>query len=376
MQNKSIHYNIILEAIGPVHIGSGTDINKKDCLYMENEKRVYIMDSLKVFEGMKKKSLLKDYDKFLMDPSQKNFAVFVRTYNISPAEYKSWTAYILPLNDITAVVNNSRSKGGGVDTIAAFVKDAYGCPYIPGSSLKGALRTAFENSLCVKNRDNYAVEAKKIEEEIFSGVNTDLSKKIFRTLKRNEEKSSAADDVFSFFRVSDSKPLNVSDLILCQKVDITTDGTANLLPIKRECLKPGTKISFDIEVDKSYMDMQGRHIEINDESIYKAVDISYKIYYQTFLSAYNKITSVNSAAGHLMYIGGGSGFGTKTSVYSLYDNRNRSISAAQRILVNTTPYIHKHRFDVRDYNVSPHMRKCTKYNGQLYDMGICRIEVN
>ena len=38
----------------------------------------------------------------------------------------------------------SRSRGGGSDDIMAFIKDPFGCPYIPGSSIKGALRTAIQ----------------------------------------------------------------------------------------------------------------------------------------------------------------------------------------------------------------------------------------
>ncbi len=383
MQDKIINYNITLEAIGPVYIGSGTEINKKDCLYMENEKRVYIMDSMKVFEGMKKNNLLNDYEKFLMDPTQRSLTQFILKYEALKKQYKDWAAYILPLKDISAVINNSRSKGGGFDTISAFVKDPYGCPYIPGSSLKGALRTAFENTLCEERRQSYDDIAKKIENERFfkrakylSEENRELSRRIFGSLNRNENPGSASNDIFSFLRVSDSMPLSVSDLILCQKVDVYTDGTMKPLPIKRECLRPGTKISFTVEVDRSYMEMQGNHIEISDKSIYKAVDKSYKNYCDNFLSAFKKITSVSSAGGHLIYIGGGSGFGTKTSVYPLYDNRSRGVSAVQKIMMDTTPTIHKHKDDMRKYNVSPHIRKCTKYNGQLYDMGICRIEIS
>ena len=385
MQDKIINYKVTLETAGPVHIGSGTDINKKDCLYMTNEKRVYIMDSMKVFEGMKKNNLLRSYEQFLLDPEQKNFAVFVREHGIKPDEYKGWASYTLFLNDILAVTDNSRSNGGGIDTISAFIKDAYGCPYIPGSSLKGALRTAFENTFCQKDMQKYQGIVRNIETEKFenrarylSASNRSLSAGIFNLLERDEKiKSNAVNDIFSFIRVSDSEPLNVSDLVLCQKVDVYTDGNTKNLPLKRECLKPGTRITFNIEIDKSYMDIKGgEQIDLSGSLLYEVIDMSYKNYCDSFLSAFKKVSSVSSLAGHLIYIGGGSGFATKTSVYPLFDNRVRAASAVENIMVNTTSPVHKHRQDIRKYNISPHMRKCTRYKGELYDMGLCKIEIN
>ncbi len=375
------YYTVTLTVEGPVHIGSGMEILKKDCLYMSNERKVYILDNMKVFEGMKKLKLLADYEKYLMDERQKNFTFFVRNYNISPAEYKSWAAYTLPLDDIADTTSQSRSKGGGSDNIAEFVKDSYGCPYIPGSSLKGALRTVIEGTLCERDRDKYSNYANKIENAEFRNrrkylerEESQLAQELFYTVPADEKHPwNAVNDMFRGLRISDSFPLSTNDLILCQKIDSPPDGKSKPLPIKRECLKPGTKIVFDMEIDRKY-------IKLSDSSIIKAVDAFYENYRKIFLSVFPNLDSAETAGGHRIYIGGGSGFATKTVVYPLFENRDRAVRAVQKIMINTTSTRntqdpHKHYADAKRYRISPHMRKCTKHRGVYYDFGLCEIDI-
>lgn len=46
---------------------------------------------------------------------------------------ESWADYRMNTGDIVS--------GRRLSLLDTFIKDLYGCPYIPGSSLKGALRT-------------------------------------------------------------------------------------------------------------------------------------------------------------------------------------------------------------------------------------------
>lgn len=369
------YYTITLTVEGPVHIGSGREILKKDCLYMSNERKVYILDNMKVFEGMKKLKLLADYEKYLMDEKQKNFTFFVKNYNISPAEYKGWTAYTLPLNDIA-----DSSKGGGSDNIAEFVKDSYGCPYIPGSSLKGALRTVIEGTLCERDKEKYKY-ANKIENAEYRNRRSylareekELSQKLFYTVGADEERPrNAVNDMFRGLRISDSVPLSTDDLVLCSKIDRSPKGINNVPPLKRECLKPGTKIVFDMEIDLKYF-------KFDANSIIEFADAFYKNYRKNFLSVFPKLDSAETVGGHRIYIGGGSGFATKTVVYPLFEDRDRAVRSVQKIMINTTSTRktqdpHKHYTDAKRYHVSPHMRKCTKHRGVYYDFGLCSIDI-
>ena len=141
------NYKITLEVKGPVFIGSGQTISKKDSIWVPSEKKVYVLDMMKVFDGLKKAGLLKAYEDYLLDPRQKNFSDFIQgnSTRLSVEKCKAWAAYSLTARNI-AESGTSRSRGGGSDDILAFMKDPFGCPYIPGSSLKGALRTMIQGA--------------------------------------------------------------------------------------------------------------------------------------------------------------------------------------------------------------------------------------
>ena len=258
MNDDMLYCRIKLKTIGPVHIHSGKEISKKDCIYVPQEKKIYILNDVKMFNALKKKNLLNEYEKYLMDPMQKNFSMFINQIGISPAEYKSWAAYSLDMNDIVNV-GGSRSKGGGSDNIMEFIKDPYGMPYIPGSSMKGALRTVIQNALCAGNTvvaERTASAISRAEDgrnprSYLSREEKALAKELFYTLKRDEKNpNSASNDCFAGLRISDSEPIDPSALTLCQKIDITSDGKTKYMPIRRECLKPGTEIVFKLEIDK------------------------------------------------------------------------------------------------------------------------------
>ncbi len=376
MNDDMLYCRIKLKTIGPVHIHSGKEISKKDCIYVPQEKKIYILNDVKMFNALKKKNLLNEYEKYLMDPMQKNFSMFINQIGISPAEYKSWAAYSLDMNDIVNV-GGSRSKGGGSDNIMEFIKDPYGMPYIPGSSMKGALRTVIQNALCVGNtvvaeRTASAIsraEGGRNSRSYLSREEKALAKELFYTLKRDEKNpNSASNDCFAGLRISDSEPIDPSALTLCQKIDITSDGKTKYMPIRRECLKPGTEIVFKLEIDK-------KMFPYDKEKILNCIDKAYEIYRRTFLSSFRNTDFEPKGNGHFIYIGGGCGFGTKTSIYSLYKSKDSAIKATANILKITANKNHHHERDYPQYHISPRMRKCTKYKNSLYDIGLCSIDI-
>lgn len=378
------YYEFTLETIGPVHIGSGKEISKKECLYVPKEKKIYIMDEKKMIEGILALGKQDSFTKYLMDSRQNNLLDFVRDNMISPDKYRKWKAYVLD-DDNAANVGNSRSRGGGSDNVHAFMKDAYGCPYIPGSSLKGALRTIIQGCLLNNDTAKFSSERRNVETERFekrtrylSQTEKSISQRLFYTLQRPDAKPyNAVNDCFSGIRISDSAPLSVKDLILCRKTDVLTDGTEKSLPIKRECLKPGTKITFSVEIDESLFDT-------DSERIIGCIDEFYDIYASAYLAAFPESASYAPKKGeHVMYLGGGAGYATKTSVYPMYDEDDidRAVKTVQNIMVNTTSTRqkqdpHNHRYDSDRYDVSPHTLKVAVIGSKRYEMGLCRVSIS
>lgn len=375
------NYIITLDILSPVYIGSGEEISKKDCLYLNNERKVYILDSLKIFNVLKKAGLLRQYEEFLMDDRQKNFSAFTRQNSVSLNAIKECADYFLPMNDITDI-DSSRKKGGGSDNIKLFVKDKYGKPYIPGSSLKGAIRTIIQNSRCIERRKSMDSLRRKIENKNFEGKKkylkdsqSELSAGFFNNLERNKNnRNDIINDDFAGIRIGDSFPLDVSSLILCQKIDLKPDGSYASLPIKRECLKPGTKVRFNLEIDTDMM-------HISPEDICKHAEAFFNEYKSDYLDKFDDRNIKTLDIKTPVIIGGGAGYATKTSMYSIYEDKKAALKTIQKIMVNTTSTRkqrdpHKHYDDSHKYRVSPHIRKCTRYDGQLYDIGICNMTID
>lgn len=193
-----VNYRITLVTKGPVFIGSGQTISKKDSLWLSGEKKVYVLDMQRVFGGLKSAGLLGAYERYLLDPSQKNFSDFIRSNSskLTLDRVKLWAAYSLTARNI-AEAGTSRSRGGGSDDILAFVKDPFGCPYIPGSSLKGALRTIIQGARIISDRAEFSGVRRSIEGEecksrtkYLARQQGDISDTLFNTLGRNEKRCS------------------------------------------------------------------------------------------------------------------------------------------------------------------------------------------
>ena len=143
--------------------------------------------------------------------------------------------------------------------IEAFVKDAYGMPYVPGSTLKGMFRTALIADEIQKCPEKYERTGREIQsasaerasrKQCLARETKRLEQQIFYTLNRDEKKpANAVNDNLSGLHVGDSQPISVDQLTLSQKIDVTLDGTEKPLNVLRETLIPGTEICFDVSID-------------------------------------------------------------------------------------------------------------------------------
>lgn len=376
------NYKIVLEAKAPVFIGSGATVSKKDSLWIPDEESVYILDLQRVFAGLKKLGLLKAYEDYLLDHRQKNFSDFIRSQPelLSAEICREWAAYSLYAQGI-AESGVSRKMGGGSDDIMAFIKDPFGCPYVPGSSLKGALRTVIQGAEIIADRERFAGLRSSIErEELRSRMrylysqHRAISDALFNTLGRNQKRrESVLNNSFAGLRISDSAPLSPEDLIMCRKLDVGADGNENPLPIRRECLRPGTRIVFDMQIDEDMFPFDGT-------KLLSCADIFYKDYLDRFLSAFGETAQACDNGNHLLLLGGGAGYATKTTLYPLYEDKDAAVRSVQRIMVETTSSgrrrdPHNHSDDSEVHRISPHIRKRTRIAGELYDFGLCGISI-
>lgn len=361
------HYTITLITEGPVFIGSGKSIGKKEYIFDSRHNLVHIPDLVKMNRFFLENRLEKAYVEYMLHDGR-DFAAWLRANRIDERQYRSWIRYSIDSGD---AVFEQRGK----KEIAAFTKDAYGCPYVPGSSLKGALRTILLSAEVLNNPSRFRESKTTVKTaELRQGSKGNLSREVkqaeqsaFHILNRNEErKSDAVNDLFCGLRIGDSEPLRVDNLTLCQKIDVTREGVSKRLPILRECIQPGTEIRFLLTIDPRYCKYTPKDIST------AAVQFA-QFYDKCFLE---KFPLQEIQGGGNMYLGGGCGYASKTVTYPLLGEQDvRRVSQIINASLNRNVAMqHKHNRD-ESKGVSPHMLKCTQYGGQLYEMGACTLQI-
>ncbi len=356
-------YQMKLTAIGPVYVGSGREINKKEYMFYKS-KTLGVVNTYKLYSYLQNKGLASEYETYLLDNNKLGLKAWLAKHQIEPEDVVDCIRYQVDCGD-------ALEEGGNRLQISECVKDAYHMPYIPGSSIKGMLRTILLAYEIQKNKSAYSGMKQTMKYNLSDGKGRNILKReigqmetiAFHTLKNEKRKEDALNDNMSGLQVSDSEPLEVKDLVLCQKIDIMPDGTTNKLNILRESVKPGTEIIFSISIDST-------RCPYTIEDIMEAIQSFGQMYYDNFLSTFQKFTR---PAADTVYLGGGAGFATKTIDYPLYGDDALEIikEIFDKTLSPKAKREHKHYLDHR-YGVSPHMVKCTKYGGQILQMGMCK----
>lgn len=360
-------YEIRLTVIGPVFIGNGKELGKKEYISLDRT-HIGVLDIEKFYHFVQTKHLTRDFEAFMLENSGGDLRHWAMDHRISTSEIEKYMKYILENGD-TALERGTRLQ------IMECTKDAYGCPYIPGSSLKGMLRTILLGSNILENAGKYQNERLKLEQgaDIGKGRTKYLRQetemiegRYYRTLRRNEDRPmDVVNDMMAGIIIGDSIPLSMEDVILCQRIEKHVDGMEKRLNVLRECIRPGTEIEFVMTVDSSLSNL-------TVDQIRHAVECFAENYFVKFKSAF---PNVDRPSSHDVYLGGGCGFASKTILNAFYGGR-KNIDMTRKVFEKTgVPYNHKHRKDL-EYGVSPHILKCTRYQGRLLEMGLCRFEIS
>lgn len=367
MEHTLQRCTITLTVEGPLFVGSGKTIGKKEYILDKWTQKAYIPDMEKMMAFFLRRGLSGAYEKFLLG-GDGDFGFWLREQGIGPREYLPWIAYALDSGDVDF---DRKQK-----EIQTFQKDPYGLPYVPGSSLKGALRTVLLASEILRSPKRFQTQKQSVTAAEFrdrfgrkqiTNAAGQLETAAFRTLELPKvPTANALNDVLRGLRVGDSEPLSTEALTLCQKIDVTVDGTQNRLNVLRECVMPETELRFPLTIDARYcpytpdqlMDAAGKFVKAYDACFLKKFPID------------------EIGGGGNLYLGGGAGYVSKTVLYPLLGERG--LRKAGEIMDAQFPdnkyRHHGHKNDIRK-GVSPHMLKCTQWKGRLYEMGACTMEI-
>ncbi len=372
MQDYLKHYNLRITALAPIHVGDGGKLGKKEYIQYSDRGMVIVPDTAKMFGDLQQHRLDKAYEDFILNSSYNmDLGRWLSSQRIYEQYSRRWTLYSMDPGD--AFMRRAGGGGGTPKEILTFMKDPYGLPYIPGSTLKGMLRTAL---ICWRIHQDPGRYKDKISDIMRSASdrasrNTYLKSKtaaleaaVFHTLERTDRKDNAVNSIMSGFIVSDSAPLPLSQLVLAQKIDYTLRRQEKPLPILREALKPGSQIDFELTIDT-------KTCNITIEEIFSALDYFQQVSYDCFYSRFGRGTKAKGT----VWLGGGIGFLSKTILYPVCGKEAlRTADKVFQATLNKIYSTHKHNNDISN-GVAPHVCKCTRYGGQLYDMGMGKIEL-
>ena len=363
-------YKIKIRALSPIHVGNGEKIGKKEYINLLWDHKVIIPDLIKMYTDICKAGLEKEYIKYMLN-EQTDLGIWLKKHGFQKKDYQRWKRYELDSGD--ALSGSPVGRQVRTKEIMCITKDAYGLPFIPGSSLKGMIRTALLAYEIKQNPEKYREVCTSIKNNVrqftkrdqcLSRETSDLETMAFHTLGRDEKKKgNAVNSCLSGLIVSDSKPISLKSLTLSQKIDYTLDGKEKPLPILKEALIPDTEISFEISIDRT-------QCKYTIDIILEALEDFQQNMYRNFYSHFRR----GSEEKGIVWLGGGCGFLSKTIIYPVF--KNDAVRITDAIFKNTLGKnysIHKHNKDI-SLRAAPHVCKCTYYDGRLYDMGMGKIE--
>lgn len=184
-------YKIQAELLTPVHIGDGTELESLEYVIKDKFYKVNMEEWLSTLSGKKAEEFKKLTGK---DYAQKATLVALRTFvrnTIDIGRYTEWTVDVS--NDVKKKYEEKFNEPENQLPMLPFIRTGHK-PFLPGSSIKGALRTAYLNFL-KRSSPVLEVEEKNradlVEGELFKAntkgrderIKFDIEKDPFRAIK-------------------------------------------------------------------------------------------------------------------------------------------------------------------------------------------------
>lgn len=369
--------SVILTCLTPVHIGNGEIYNKAQYILSEDKCRIFILNDLKWLNFLKDRNLLSRYKQNILD-NQFNLTSWAGMQNIKNNEVEKLCSFTIAMGV---------DKDNPLNDIAKFVQHTNGRVYIPGSSIKGAIRTAILNHcLNRKNTDRtkdkimdqarnsrfYKKELGRIGDALESEILSDRD-----LYPQAPPKDTMVRSIMKGIRVGDAEVLGNYETQLFLKYDASYSSrlhglTQHSLPIWRECLPVGTQVQFDITVDKVFLK------SIGIQSVEDILEITFNET-QKILNRENDFLGAKayrnaSEKDCNLLLGGGVGFNSKTIISTVIKDDTVSARLTNDILNES--FRNRNKRIKTNQRLAPATLKVVQTaSNQFVEMGLCKLEV-
>ena len=394
MSGQIVRQEYELTCIAPVHVGSGQKLKSFEYLYDRRKDEVAFLNESKWIDLLAQHDLMDTFADAVMSGAflRQSIREWLLDHQIKEGELRS---IILRRAASAPLITKERGRTK-LNDIVAQTTLADGRPYIPGSTIKGALRTGMLYHAIRRDPTRFRStwqeilrslreplrDQKKTSDRMMSRV----EQTILHTLQLSDavKAGDAVSSAMRGLRVSDALG-TVRDTVVLQKVDATTKKkrqgeNVSELPLFRECIPAGAKLRFAVTADFSMLETTG--LRSLDEAL-----AGVRAYTADGLRLQEKVFGKKSPALFAAaknadaLLGGGTGFLSKTLVYALAGSDEEAHTfiasyldaAFQTRNRQTRRREPAHRHKELDEKISPRTLKRAVMGQDDWIMGLCSI---
>lgn len=376
------HKTYELTCISPIHIGNGELLKQYEYIFTKdrNQQRVYFLDKAKWMAFLVRHDLIDDY-------AQSVFSGKMNLYGwLQSQRIGSLSAIIREVCNASADVYLVREGQQRVNDISRQVKTPDGVPYIPGSTLKGAIRSAIlfhdirqhpEAYLPFWNRIKAAMEARNRRQ--MRDLAQNIERQAFTRLKQQKNRpDNALQSVMKGLAVSDAMLVgHERDTVILQKYDVSAIRGEGLnghpLALFRECIPTGRKFRFSMTLDKDIARLIGI-TSLDDVWQWVRDYLAFGLAQErgVFGHAYKGKFEESKLAD--IRLGGGTGFLSKTVYYALAPQKDGQSVLAEFFdkVLFTRNGGHHHK--TKDDRLTPRTLKLARADNDCQILGLAAVK--
>ncbi|WP_314656038.1 type III-A CRISPR-associated RAMP protein Csm5 [uncultured Selenomonas sp.] len=394
MSGQIVRQEYELTCIAPVHVGSGQKLKSFEYLYDRRKDEVAFLNESKWIALLAQHDLMDTFADAVMSGAflRQSIREWLLDHQIKEGELRS---IILRRAASAPLITKERGRTK-LNDIVAQTTLVDGRPYIPGSTIKGALRTGMLYHAIRRDPARFRStwqeilrslreplrDQKKASDRMMSRVEQALLHTL--CLSDDVKTGDAVSSAMRGLRVSDAVS-TVRDTVVLQKVDATTKKkrqgeNVSELPLFRECIPAGAKLRFAVTADLSMLETTG--LRSLDEALagvraYTADGL--RLQEKVFGKKYPALFAAAKNADALL--GCGTGFLSKTLVYALAGSDEEAHTfiasyldaAFQTRNRQTRRREPAHRHKELDEKISPRTLKRAVMGQDDWIMGLCSI---
>ena len=330
-----------LEVLTPLHIGGAdykSKLDKKEYIFDKYKKNLTLIDNEKFIDFLIKKNLFEKYIAYI--ENNVNAKVMIQNRNINLFNF-------LKANNIDKDIQDFRKKAPikldmnieNMNDIKLMLRDVQGKPYIPGTSIKGALINLLLVDYIIKNREKFSKEKRIIlseckktnDDRSIRGLKNDIKKivnQIEKSIIYSDNKTLEKSKKFGI-SVSDSYSYSNTRTNFYQDIDEKRtnkpgEDKSRPMPVAREYIISNSIFDFDITLDIDLLEESKLKIKNIDDLIDSIENaMSYLI---------DVLEDKNSPRTENLVLGANTGFLQKTIVYALFEDEKERLEVVKKLL--------------------------------------------